>query len=100
MIPHKERKGIGRPKGWKMPKSVKQQISESKKGYVHDQDTKDKIAASLVSYFDDVGRVVSSSIVLCDTCNKLFTTPNKYYPNKNCQECGGNVWYRGGVNDE
>ena len=90
----------GRPKGWIMPQSVKDQISESKTGYFHDQETKDKIAESLVSYFDEVGRVDNTDEVKCDECGSVFITPNKNYPRKYCDDCNVDPWYRGGVSEE
>jgi len=94
-----EKRPRGRPKGYVMPQSVKDQIAASKSGHKHDQDTKQQIAKSVTKHFDKIGRVNNKSIVLCDTCNRLFITPNKYYPTKNCEDCRGKgqAWYRGGV---
>ena len=41
----------GRPIGYRLSEESKRAISESKKGQVHKQATKDKISRSLIVYF-------------------------------------------------
>lgn len=91
----------GRPLGWKMPDAVKQKISKSKAGYVHDEETKEQIKASLIRYYDEHGRVDRSVLVVCDACGKEFTSTT-HQPAMYCEDCvpPGSVLNRGGIAKE
>ncbi len=48
---NEEKRGRGRPKGFKLSEESKIAISKSKEGQTHTQETKDKISRSLIIYF-------------------------------------------------
>lgn len=95
----------GRPKGLKLNQATKNQIAKSKTGYVHDQETRDKIANSLVKYFDGIGRKLNYSITgTCPSCEQLvFAKKQQVF----CDDCtklamtGEYHWnWKGGIGDE
>lgn len=76
----------GRPLGHKLSKATKRKIAESKTGYVHDGDTKTKIATSLVKYFQENHNYVTKEAT-CKRCGGHFIWDTSSRERILCDDC-------------
>lgn len=77
----------GRPSGYKCSKETKQKTSMSKKGQKHNEETKTKIASSLVQYFQDHPDFHVENKSTCERCGQDFTWDTTSCKRTLCDEC-------------